>query len=60
MSDLKLGEVITDTSQQRDAIHIAVAPVIAAKQLHAGQHVGFVSETEVDTIQALSVLWTPS
>lgn len=40
MSDVKLGEVIRDP-QKRDAIHIAVAPVIADEELKPGQHVGF-------------------
>lgn len=37
--DLKLGEIIT-TPQKRDAIHIAVAPVIAAHKLNPGEHIG--------------------
>lgn len=32
MSDLKLGQIIT-TPQNRDAIHVAVAPVVAGEQL---------------------------
>lgn len=36
---LKLGEVLTG-GEQRDAIHIAVAPVEAAQQLSIGQNVG--------------------
>lgn len=39
-SKLGLGRIIT-TPQQRDAIHIAVAPVIAAHTLIAGRHVAF-------------------
>jgi hypothetical protein len=38
MSDLALGQLITD-QQQRDAIHIAVAPVIAAEAMEPGQHI---------------------
>lgn len=38
MSDLNLGQLITD-KQQRDAIHIAVAPVIAAEAMEPGQHI---------------------
>lgn len=38
MSDLNLGQLIT-TPQQRDAIHVAVAPVIAAESMEPGQHV---------------------
>jgi hypothetical protein len=44
--NLKLGQIIT-TPQQPDAIHIAVAPVVAAVRLQPGQHIGFVS---VDTV----------
>jgi hypothetical protein len=36
-----LGTIIDD-SQKRDAIHLAVEPVIAAEQLYPGQHIGFV------------------
>jgi len=39
---LELGQLIT-TPQERDAIHIAVAPVIAHETLAAGDHVGFVA-----------------
>ena len=42
MSELKLGKLI-DTEQQRDAVHVAVAPVVAAERLSPGQHVGFVT-----------------
>mgnify|MGYP000706412672 CR=1 FL=1 len=40
--DVKLGALI-EGEQQRDAIHIAVAPVIAAERLFAGQAIGLVS-----------------
>jgi len=41
MSDtLGLGKII-ETSQNKDAIHVAVAPVFAAQLLRPGQHVGF-------------------
>lgn len=39
MSDLQLGQLIT-TDQQRDAIHVAVAPVTAAEKLFPGQEIG--------------------
>lgn len=38
MSDIKLGQIIT-TSQHRDAIHLAVAPVAAGEILTPGQRV---------------------
>lgn len=38
MSEVNLGQLIT-TPQQRDAIHVAVAPVIAAEAVEPGQHI---------------------
>lgn len=38
MENLKLGEIIT-TEQNRDAIHIAVVPVVAAQRLRPGERV---------------------
>jgi len=47
MSDLNLGQLITGEAG-RDAIHVAVAPVIAAETLAPGMHIGFVSgNTEI-------------
>jgi hypothetical protein len=43
MSDVtKVGELIAPGSQ-RDAIHIAVAPVVAMERLEPGQTIGFAS-----------------
>lgn len=39
MDNLGIGKLIT-TPQQRDAIHVAVLPAIAAQQLSPGSHVG--------------------
>jgi hypothetical protein len=39
MRDLKLGQLITDENAKRDAIHIAVAPVIAGANLKPGHPV---------------------
>ena len=36
-----LGTILRDKAE-RDAIHIAIAPVTAAEKLYPGQHVGFV------------------
>ncbi len=44
--DLGLGKLI-DSYQQRDCIHIAVAPVFAVIRLAPGQDVGLVGENEV-------------
>lgn len=39
MSELKLGQIITD-EQQRDAIHVAVVPIVAAEYLKPGDPIG--------------------
>jgi len=51
--ELPLGQIIDD-KQQRDAIHIAVAPVVAVETLYPGQHIGFVDDakTRVGTAAA--------
>ncbi len=38
MSDVKIGQLITGDAQ-RDAIHVAIAPMVAAQRLLPGQHV---------------------
>ena len=43
MSESILGQLL-DEKAQRDAIHIAIAPVVAAERLYPGDHVGFVSD----------------
>lgn len=45
-----LGQLISITEAQRDAIHIAVAPVIAAHILVPGRHVGFVEEGNTEKV----------
>lgn len=46
MSDVtKLG-VLLDATAQRDAVHIAVAPVVATEPLAPGDHIGFVQGEE--------------
>lgn len=37
--DIKLGQIITGEAR-RDAVHMAVAPVVAGEALHPGAHVG--------------------
>lgn len=44
LSDINLGKIIDGTTQQRDAIHIAVAPVIAVEGLMPGQHIALTGE----------------
>lgn len=41
MDTLKLGQIITDPDVKRDAVHVAVLPVVAGKNLYRGQQVGF-------------------
>lgn len=43
MSDVKLGKLI-DNNAVRDAVHFALAPVVAACQLWAGVHIGLDNE----------------
>lgn len=43
MSDLGIGKLI-ECEQERDAIHVAVAPVVAAMKLSPGQDIGFVDD----------------
>lgn len=50
MKDTKLGELIDQSNERyRDAIHIAIAPVIAGEELHPGAHIGF---TDADKNEA--------
>lgn len=44
MDNLKIGQLI-DADQQRDAIHVAVAPVIASERLEPGRRVRFVADS---------------
>ncbi len=41
----EIGKLIT-SPQERDAIHVAVAPVVAADDLHPGDHVGFCDDCD--------------
>lgn len=43
MSDVKVGSLINE-SAKRDAIHVAIAPVIASERVIAGQHIGFTTD----------------
>jgi hypothetical protein len=45
VADIKVGMILDETSK-RDAIHIAIAPVVAAHILVPGERVGFVSREE--------------
>lgn len=52
-ADLGLGKLIERDDAARDAIHVAVAPVVAAERLKPGQHVGFVEEGKVGRTTAV-------
>lgn len=46
MNDLKLGQLI-ESEQNRDAVHVAVYPVVAGEKLGAGDHIGFLGNGSV-------------
>jgi hypothetical protein len=46
--DIKLGQLVDET-QGRDAVHIAIAPVVAAEQMYPGEHVGLLPDGRVST-----------
>lgn len=43
MSDTTVGQLVNEGAE-RDAIHVAIAPVIAGERLSPGQHIGVVNE----------------
>ena len=38
--EVKLGEIITQSVARKDAVHVAVAPVVAGEELSPGEHIG--------------------
>lgn len=45
MSELNFGHIIkTDELPERDAVHVAVTPIIAGEKLHPGDHVGIMAD----------------
>lgn len=54
MNDTKLGQLITG-QPLRDAIHIAIAPVIAGEDLNPGEHVGLNENGEATRLTAKTV-----
>jgi hypothetical protein len=44
----KIGQLIAEAAPQRDAIHIAIAPAIAAMPLVPGQHVGLIDPNDIE------------
>lgn len=53
MTDLKIGQII-DATAKRDAIHIAIAPVIADEKLAPGQSVDLVPGS-IDRVYATGI-----
>lgn len=43
MNTPKLGQLIEE-NEQRDAIHVAIAPVVAGEKLSPGDHIGFLPD----------------
>lgn len=54
-SKLGLGHIIT-THQERDAIHVAVAPVVAGQTLTPGEHVGITADKAYPTGKKIGVV----
>jgi hypothetical protein len=52
MSQDKIGQLITE-DEERDAIHVAIAPVTSKEKLLPGQPVGFVKDDE-ETVGSLA------
>lgn len=60
MSDVKLGSIIEDENVKRDAIHIAIAPVVASERLQPGEHIGILPDgsasANVDDYQLIGIV----
>lgn len=46
----KIGALLKNKHAERDAIHIAVAPVTATEELRPGQHIGFVIDGNTNLV----------
>lgn len=55
MSDVTLGKILTGT-HHRDAIHVAIAPVVAAESLSPGQEIGFIDDAKTRVGQSKKTL----
>lgn len=54
MADTTIVGVTLAGRKERDAIHIAVAPVIATHTLHPGEHIGFIYTGDTENVGNLS------
>jgi len=48
-TEIRLGQ-LPEISARRDAIHIAIAPVIATEKLYPGQDIGFVEDGNIEKV----------
>ena len=48
-NDVGIGKLI-DSAQQRDAIHVAIAPVVATCKLIPGQDIGFTTIGDMESV----------
>lgn len=46
MNETKLGQILPQDERRRDAVHVAVMPVIAAAELNPGDHIGFMKDSK--------------
>jgi len=54
MSEIKLGKLINPNSNhERDAIHIAVCPVVAAEDMNPGEHIGFFEPGNTELVRVV-------
>lgn len=51
MSELHIGTILKER-MERDAIHIAIASVVANELLHPGEFINFISPYDIDNVKA--------
>lgn len=56
MNEVKLGEIITSDTVYRDAVHIAVAPVIAGERLKPGEHIGLLNGVAYSVLDTIGIV----
>lgn len=55
MAETTIVGVTLDGPKERDAIHVAVAPVIASERLYPGQHIGLKTDGDHETVTAKAI-----